>query len=53
MTVSESRQCRTCRYRGRIGGGYSCDYILYKGKMRRSEIGDCDKYKKRKEKEKK
>ncbi len=52
MTVSESRQCRTCRYRGRIRGGYSCDYILYKGKMRRSEIGDCDKYKKRKEKEK-
>ena len=49
MTVNQSRQCTSCKYRGTIGGGYSCDYILHKGAPRRSEIGNCDKYKKRKE----
>lgn len=49
MTVSESEQCRTCVYRGRLHGMYSCDYILFKNKRRQSEIGNCDKYKKRKE----
>ena len=48
MTVNQSRQCASCKYRGTIGGGYSCDYILHKGAPRRSEIGNCDKYLKRK-----
>lgn len=48
MIVSESKQCRTCVYRGRLHGMYSCDYILFKNKRRQSEIGNCDKYKKRK-----
>lgn len=48
MTVRESEQCRDCIYRGEISGGYSCDYILRKNEPRRSAIGNCDKYKKRK-----
>lgn len=38
------KQCKSCKYRGKIQSINGCDYIYLTGKMRNCSPKECDKY---------
>ena len=44
-TVAKDCKHKKCKYRGRVSGYESCEYILQEGHSRGCEISQCDKWK--------